>query len=113
SLSEVDWRLRADGDGVGWVDVHAGDDAPVRKQIVVADTLKKVSLRRTGTGLWEQFLHPAEPPIERGHSIVQVGVRYPQRHLYLANWEIDWLIAFLTLTIVFSLVLKRPLRVPL
>ncbi len=110
-LSEVDWRLRARREGVDFVEIHAGDEAPIRKQIVVGDTLRKVSLRRTGRGLWEQFLHPVESPIERGHAVVQVAVRYPPRQLYLGSTAVDWLAAFLALTIVFSLILKRPLRV--
>jgi hypothetical protein len=112
-LSEVDWRVRAERTGVDWVEIHAGDEAPVRKQVIVGETLQKVSQRRTGFGVWEQFLHPAEPPIESGHSIVQVEVRYPARQFYVGNREVDWILAFIVLTLVFGLLLKRPLGVQL
>jgi hypothetical protein len=110
-LSEIDWRVRAERDGADWIEIQAGDEVAVRKQIVVADCLQKVSQRKTGLGWWDQILHPAEPPIDSAHSIAAVNVRYPVRQWYVGNWEVDWLVAFLVLTIVFSLVLKRPLRV--
>jgi len=110
-MSEVDWRIRAERDGVDSIEIQAGDEVPIRKQIVVGETLQKVSLRRTGHGLGNQLVYPAEPPIESGHSIVQVSVRYPPRQLFLGNTEINWLVAFLVLTIAFSVVLKRPLGV--
>src|SRR5262249_21758288 len=95
----------------GSVQISAGSQGPVDKQVVVGDNLRKISQHRTGPGLWEQFLNPAEPPIDVGHSIRQVTVHYPQRHFYAGSYDVDWLLAFLALTIVFSLILKRPLRV--
>jgi hypothetical protein len=112
-LLEIDWRVRAERNGADWVEIQAGDEVPVGKQIIVADSLQKVSQRKTGRGWWEQVLHPAEPPIDGGHSIAAVNVRYPVRQWYVGNWEVDWVVAFLVLTIVFSLLLKRPLRVQL
>jgi len=111
--AEVAWRLRAEHDGSGWIDVVVGDEAPVRKHLVVGETLQKVSLRRSRRGFWESLLYPAEPPIDKTSSVVEVDVRYPPRILYLGNTEIDWVLAFVVLTMIFGLLLKRPLRVQL
>ncbi len=110
-LSEIDWRLRGARAGMDAIEIHYGDEPPVQKQIVVGDDFRKVSRRRIQAGLWEQFLNPAEPPLDNAQSVVQVEVRYPARQLYLGNLEIHWLVAFLVLTIVFALFLKRPLNV--
>jgi hypothetical protein len=110
-LSEIDWRLRGMHPGVDWLEIECGDEPPVKKQIVVGDDFQKVSRRRTQPDLWEQFLNPAEPPIERATSVTLVDVRYPARQLYLGNTEINWIVAFLVLTIVLALILKRPLKV--
>jgi hypothetical protein len=111
--AEVAWRVRADQDGSGWVDIEIADESPVRKQVIVGETMQKVSARRSRRGFWDLLLYPAEPPIDNASSIVEVDVRYPARQLYLGNTEVDWVVAFVVLTIIFGLLLKRPLRVQL
>lgn len=111
ALSEVDWRLRAVRAGDEAIDVTVEGEPAVRTRIVVGDGLRKVSLLRTNRSAWEAFLNPAEPPIDGTVSIVDVGVRYPRRQLYLGVHEIDWIVAFFVLTVLFGLVLKRPLGV--
>jgi hypothetical protein len=112
-LSEIDWRLRAAHPGVDRLEIHFGDEPAITKQIVVGDDFQKVSRRHTQPDLWEQFLNPAEPPIDSTASVALVDIRYPARQLYIGNTEINWIVAFLVLTIVFALVLKRPLKVQL
>ncbi|MGE5193481.1 MAG: hypothetical protein ACM3U2_13390, partial [Deltaproteobacteria bacterium] len=111
--SEVAWRLRAACEGVSAIEILVDGEAPVRKQVVVGEALRKISRRKNGPGAWEQFLYPAEPSIDGDHSVCQVDLRYPARELYLGDLEIDWLAAFVILTMVFGLVLKRPLGVQL
>ena len=113
ATAEVAWRLRAEHEGIDSVDIEVGDEAPIRKQIAVGDTLQKVSPRRSSRGFMDSLLYPAEPPIDNASSIVAVDVRYPARVLYLGNTEVDWVLAFVILTMIFGLVLKKPLRVQL
>jgi len=110
-LTEIDWRVRGAHPGVDWIEIRCGDESPVRKHVAVGDDFQKVSRQRSRTGLWEQFANPAESPIEAGASVERVEVRYPARQFYLQNTEIDWILAFFVLTIVFGLILKRPLKV--
>jgi len=110
-LAEIDWRLRGARPGIDRIEIHCGDEAPVLKEVAVGDDFQKVSRRRSQAGLWEQLIHPCEPPIEGAQSIFQVDVRYPARQMYVGETEIHWLVAFLVLTIVFGLILKRPLNV--
>ena len=109
--AEVAWRLRAEHEGSEGIDVEVGGEAPVRKQLIVGETLQKVSARRSSRGFWESLFFPAEPPIDNASSIVEIDVRYPARQLYLGNMEVDWVLAFVILTMIFGLLLKRPLRV--
>jgi hypothetical protein len=110
-LTEIDWRLRGAHPGIEQLEIHCGDEPPVRKLIAIGDEFQKVSRRRSRANLWDQFTNPGEPPIEEGASIDRVDVLYPARRLYLHNTEIDWILAFFVLTIVFGLILKRPLKV--
>jgi hypothetical protein len=110
-LTEMDWRLRGGSPGVDWLEIRCGEESPVRKRVVVGDGFQKVSRRRSRGSLWDQFANPAEPPIDGAQSVASIDVRYPARQLYLGSREIDWIVAFLVLTIVFALILKRPLKV--
>jgi hypothetical protein len=42
-----------------------------------------------------------------------IEVTYPKAQLWLGGLDIHWLLAFFVLTVLFGLVLKRPLRVEL
>jgi hypothetical protein len=111
--AEVAWRLRGEHEGNESLGVKVGNEELVLKQLVVSENLQKVSARRSRRGLWEALLYPAERPIDKASSIVEVNVRYPPRVLYLGNMEIDWVLAFVILTMIFGLLLKRPMRVQL
>lgn len=111
SLPAVDFRVRARQVGADSIEVEVEGEAPVRKQIAVGDRFQKVSQIRTARGGWDRFLNPAEQPIDSSSSIAQVLVAHPRRQLLLGSREVDWLLSFVVLTIVFGLLLKRPLRV--
>lgn len=113
STAEIAWRLRGKQAGNDSLGVEVGDEDLVLKQIVVGETLQKVSSRRSQRGLWDALLYPAERPIDQASSIIEIEVKYPPRILYLGNTEIDWVLAFVVLTMIFGLLLKRPLRVQL
>ncbi|NUQ64822.1 MAG: hypothetical protein HUU20_20355 [Pirellulales bacterium] len=107
---EADWRLRAVAPGAGWVEVRAGRDV-VRKSVTVGQRLHKVSRVRSQTGFWDALLHPVEEPIDPSAAIRRVEIHYPKRQIYVGSTEVDWLVAFFVLTVLFGLVLKRPMNV--
>tara|TARA_R110002096_G_scaffold197705_3_gene381255 strand:+ start:705 stop:1529 length:825 start_codon:yes stop_codon:yes gene_type:complete len=110
ALNQANWRLRAEADGSQWIEVKT-DQESVRKQIVVGDRLLKISDRRVSTGFWDELFHPAEPPIENGGPIKQISVQYPHRQLFVAGYEMPWVIAFLILTMIFGLLIGRVMKV--
>src|SRR5262249_36264942 len=69
ALSEIDWRLRGERAGADSIEIQVAGKPPVRKQIVVGDSLQKVSRRRTAGNLWDQFLDPAEAPLDAASAI--------------------------------------------
>lgn len=107
---EIDWRVRARRDGPAWVDVSIAG-VTERKQIEVGHRLKKVANSRGSAGFWNELTNPAELPFDSGSPIQRLGVRYPARQMEVFDYEVDWLVAFVVLTIVFSLLLKRAFRV--
>jgi hypothetical protein len=114
SEREVDWRVRVrDGAGADeWVEVKM-DDHRLRKQVVVSRGMAKVSPRRPDASLWQQMSYPVEAPVPPGLLVQAIEVTYPKAQLWLGGLDIHWLLAFFVLTVLFGLVLKRPLRVEL
>ncbi|MCA9078501.1 MAG: hypothetical protein KDA93_25970 [Planctomycetaceae bacterium] len=110
SLSQHSWRLQARADGNAWVDVTV-DDTTVRKEVIVDQGMQKISVSRVGASLWEQMLHPCEPPLTDDALIAKISVHYPHRDLELAGYSIPWIIAFLILTMIFGLIFGRMMKV--
>ncbi|MBI3863171.1 MAG: hypothetical protein HY290_14870 [Planctomycetia bacterium] len=113
SPAEVAWRVRAIREGADGITIRVAGEPPVRKQLVVSGALHKVTPRRTGPGFWPALWFPGEPPLERAGSLVEVIVHYPARQLFVGQMEVDWIVAFVVLTVVCGLALKRPLGVQL
>lgn len=112
SRNEVSWRIRV-GDGAsGWVDVTTGGQT-TRKDIVVGRTLAAVSSQRSAGGFWESLIHPREHPLPSGSSFERLAVTYPARTIQVCGKSVNWLLAFLVLTMAFGLILKKPLGVEL
>lgn len=112
SLRQVNWRIRPDTMQDGWIDVELHGRI-IRKQVTVGNRLAKVSEARVQSTGWELLLHPAERPIESSSEIEAVRIRYPPRKMYLGLREVHWLLAFFVLTMLFGVLLKGPLKVPL
>ncbi len=110
---EVAWRVRARREGVDWLPVQVAGESDVQKQLVVGNALQKTFPRRTVAGFWESLWYPGEPTLDAASSIQEVVVHYPPRQLYLGSTEVDWILAFVVLTVAFGLMLKRPLGVQL
>jgi len=112
SLNQVNLNLRADQLGTGWVEIIS-DGVPIRKEVIVADRLAKLSERKVQAGFWDMLLHPVETPIDVSSPVQSIEIQYPQRKMYVGLMEIDWIIAFLLLTIIFGVILKGPLKATL
>jgi len=77
----------------------------------VGERLLKVSRLRSQSGFWDSLFHPVEAPIDPQTPIQRIEVKYPRRLVYLGTTEVNWVAAFAVLTIIFGLILKRPLNV--
>jgi hypothetical protein len=110
-LGEIDWRLRATHEGTGLIAIRVADETPVEMRLMVGRSLQAVSTRRTRSGGWNLLLYPREPPIAENSSVVEIDIRYPRRLWLLGSLEIDWLLAFVVITMGIGFVLQRPLRV--
>ena len=110
STGEIAWRLRVDRPGDHALVVRIGDET-LEKRLVGGTRWGPVVQRRTGRGLVDTLLYPGEPPIAAGHPIEAVEIIYPPLELRLLGIDVDWLIAFLVLSMVFGFAFKGVLGV--
>ena len=110
STREIAWRLHVDRPGDHRLVVHVGDET-LEKRLVGGTRWGPVVQRRTGRGMVDTLLYPGEPPIAAGHSLEAVEINYPPLDLRLLGVGVDWLIAFLVLSMVFGFAFKGVLGV--
>ena len=104
--NEIAWRLRATQPGQSAIHIAtAGIDET--KLLNVGPQLSRVSPLRVRPGLWQEFLNPSEPVLATSSPISRIELTYPNRQLYLGNYEIHWTIAAILLMMFFGLVVGK------
>ena len=57
--------------------------------------------------VWQQLLHPSEPPLAAEAPLVRIDMTYPARQLLVGESEWNWIVAAVVLIMLFGLVLGR------
>jgi len=109
-LKEVCWRIR--GVSAGRFELIVDDGKmSVTKQVVVGGRLEGVSSVRTGEHWLTSLLYPGETPIPSQSAIESIEIRYPQLDVSVLGRQVNWLIAFLVLSLGFGYAFKGLLGV--
>lgn len=108
--AEATWRIRADAPGVHTLIIRSGEHE-VEKELVIAERWGPVSAIRTGKSIWDKLLWPGEPPIPSSSIFQSVEINYPELPIYVFGFNINWLILFFVLSIVFGYAFKDLLGV--
>ena len=82
----------------------------VSKKVIVATDLARVSARRGRAGLFEEFLHPDEPPLPEGSILETIQVHYRRRTINLGLFQTHWLVPFFVLSLLSGYAMKGLLR---
>jgi uncharacterized membrane protein (DUF106 family) len=109
STREIVWRLRVDRPGDHALVVRTGD-ALLEKQIVAGRGWGPVPYLRSGHAL-DTLLYPGEPPIAADHPVEAIEVAYPPQDLSLLGVRVNWLVAFLILSMAVGFAFKGVLGV--
>lgn len=110
AANEVIWRLRPSQPGRYDVRVNVGSET-YAKQIQVAGGVARRSPLRPERGLVNQFLYPSESPLPNEGSVSAITVAYKEQDVAVMGWELNWMVWYFALSLVFALALKRPFGV--
>jgi uncharacterized membrane protein (DUF106 family) len=109
-LGEANWRIVIREPGSHSVRVAVGEQG-FDKIVDSSPGVHRRSPVRPSSGLVDQLIYPAEPPLDRSSPLRRITVEYPELRVSVLGWETHWLIAFLIFTFAFTLILRTPLRV--
>lgn len=110
SEQEAAWRIGFDHPGDHDIVIVAGGTA-VAKRLRVSDQVGRRAPGRYRSAFRTLLLSPAEPPIPSHVPIDAVEVTYRDRTLGFFGAKVDWLPAFVVLTLVFAWILRSRFRV--
>jgi uncharacterized membrane protein (DUF106 family) len=112
ALQQVVWRVVADSAGEFVVGVRAGG-ANYQKTLRISGGLARRSPVRLAPRLLDQLRYPSEAPLPDSATLASIGVAYADQPIDLIGWQVPWLAAYIALSFVFALALRKPLRVTL
>jgi hypothetical protein len=108
---EVVWRLRVVDTGPqGWIRLEVGDNT-LEQEIQLKNGTGPVNALRVREGRWAQLMNPGTEPIPGDVPVQRIEVRYASRELQVAGIDTHWVLVLLVLSLVFGLILKRPLGI--
>lgn len=102
---EVTWRVRAQRAGQHEITIHIGEQT-LKSHLIAGNRWGPVPQRRSGRGAIDTLLYPGAPPIPTDHNVEAVEIGYQTLQLRIFGWTVHWLVAFLTLSIVFGFAFK-------
>jgi len=112
----ADWRIRALAAGEHEIQFVTGrqDPTPVTKRVSVGPArIAPVARTRSGVGLFSGLENSQESPLTPDSPITRIEVDYPAASITVFGWGVNWVVAFVVLSLVFAFILKRPLGIVL
>ena len=89
-----------------------GPDVP---ESAPADSERLAYVARTLStkGLLSGFANSQEFPLSPASPLARIEVDYPDALLTVFGWKVNWVVAFVVLSILFAFLLKRPFGIVL
>lgn len=107
---EVVWRVRPEGAGAYDVPITVGTERYV-KRLQVAGGVVRRSPVRLEEGFWNQLLYPSEPPLPDEGAVAAITVAYQDGNVDVFGWDLNWMVVYIGLSLIFAFVLRKPFGV--
>lgn len=108
--NEVVWPMVPAKGGRYDVRIKVGPDT-FTKSVQVAGGVVRRSPVRLESSFVNQLLYPSEPPLPEGGPVDAITVLYPEVDMAVFGWELNWIVWFFALSILFAFALRRPFGV--
>lgn len=105
----IDWRLRAEKPGKYQVKIEI-PKGTLEKSVIVGEGWGPVPSLRAA-GLMDQFFFPGEPPIPADSPFSSARVDYPNLHMTVFGFSLNWIVGFLLFSLVSGFACKDLLGV--
>ncbi len=112
----ADWRIRALAAGEHQIEFMTGpqDLQHVSKRLQIGrQRVAYVARTLSGPAWFSGFANSQESPLSPDSPISRIEVDYPGATLTVFGWSVNWIVAFVVLSLVFAFVLKRPFGIVL
>ena len=108
--NDVVWRLAASREGEYEINVVAGGDN-LTKTVRVSSELARVSAVRLRGHFWERLFTSGEPALPADGAVESIAIRYPERNIEIAGYEINWIVLFFVLSMIAGFLFKELLGI--
>jgi uncharacterized membrane protein (DUF106 family) len=108
---EVVWRIKALAPGEGRLVLRTGGGTIEKSVVVGGRAVSRVSALASRGSFWKRVLYPGEAPLAAGTSVRSVEILYPARQLAAFGIVVNWLVAYLILSIAFGFAFKGLFKV--
>ena len=108
---ETYWRIKAEKEGAYDLTFQLDDDKEIKKRILVSDKIARLSPAKLRESTINYFFHPADTYLSDNSVVDNVYVKYPTMKIYIFGWKLHWLVHYFILTLIFGVLLLKPLKV--
>jgi len=110
STQEMAWQLRIEGPVTEELVVFAGEQEIARRSVPMGEGL--ISLGETSQTYWfHTLLYPGAPVLSSAGVVTAMTLQLPVRQVEYLGFGLDWLVAFMLISMAAGLAIKDLLRV--
>lgn len=110
AVKEVVWRVQPTQAGRYDLRLNVGSEH-YAKTLLVGDGVVRRSPSRLDGSLLNQLLYPSEPPLPADGRVSAITVAYEEQDLSVFGWDLNWMVVYFALSLIFAFALKKPLGV--
>jgi uncharacterized membrane protein (DUF106 family) len=110
ALDQAVWRIVPTAPGDFALQLRIADKT-YAKTIHVSEGLARRSPVRVQSGFFQQAAYPSETPLADAGALSSISMAYPEDGIELFGLTLHWIVVYVVMTMVFALVLRRPLHV--
>ena len=107
---EVVWRVRPVEPGSYDLRFKVGTET-YSKQMQVYGGVVRRSPVRLENSLMNLLLYPSEPALPDDGRVAAITVAYKERDLSVFGWDLNWMVVYFALSLIFAFALKKPFGV--